>query len=373
MDATIVLIDSNVICADYYFKGASFGLLLGAVKQGALELRVPRIVLDEAANKLSEQLTACRDTIEGALAVAARATRRRVITPHIDVLDAAEEYPDRLRGMLASAGARILDYPTVSHEDIVGRALARRRPFKKNGAGYRDSLIWTHVLDTLMGSDKAVAFVTSDGDFVNGASGLHPDLLEDIDAAGLSSERITLYRQLSGVVQVVIKPMLTERKDARIELSSGFYQGVDLWTTIRDQVSMQLILATPWAADPPAPEWWPQAEILDVHEVTDFQVGDVRETPTGELLLTIAASARCDVGPDAATIAAIASSGMPYYHSGPSGVQFGVTTVKVGIYAVVDKDSGKVMSVELRDVIYPWTIVHVDGSGDEDLDDSSRQ
>ena len=70
--------------------------------------------------------------------------------------------------------------PSIRHEDVVERILARERPFDTKGdRGYRDFLIWRSVL--ALGAPTA--FVTSDKDFFRGEV-LHPDLVADIERRG---------------------------------------------------------------------------------------------------------------------------------------------------------------------------------------------
>ena len=58
---------------------------------------------------------------------------------------------------------RILKYPNRSKKQIAERAIYKIKPFKENGAGYRDTLLWETVLDILSsGMYENVLLITND-------------------------------------------------------------------------------------------------------------------------------------------------------------------------------------------------------------------
>lgn len=87
----------------------------------------------------------------------------------------------------------ILDWPKVSHETLVDRAVYRVPPFDSKGGGYRDSLVWMNVLE-LVKQGREVVFVSADRGFANAQGELHSDLVSEIDALPGS---VILVRDLS--------------------------------------------------------------------------------------------------------------------------------------------------------------------------------
>jgi hypothetical protein len=64
-------------------------------------------------------------------------------------------------------GARIAPFPSISHEEVVERALARKKPFATSGTGYRDFLIRRTVVAEAATGHFEVVFISFD----------HPKLL----------------------------------------------------------------------------------------------------------------------------------------------------------------------------------------------------
>jgi len=60
-----------------------------------------------------------------------------------------KQYSDFIEMFIIESGSTIPEmYPDTSHQEIVQRALYRKKPFKSNGKdGYRDFLVWKTFLD----------------------------------------------------------------------------------------------------------------------------------------------------------------------------------------------------------------------------------
>lgn len=76
-------------------------------------------------------------------------------------------------------GITVLDWPSVSHPDLVARAVNRTPPFDGRGSGYRDSLVWENVLELARKGDD-VALVSADGVFAGPDKALAPKLAAEI-------------------------------------------------------------------------------------------------------------------------------------------------------------------------------------------------
>jgi hypothetical protein len=113
-----------------------------------------------------------------------------------------------------------LPYPKVTHELLVQRALDRRRPFRENGTGYRDALLWYAILEYLEQTRKPCALVTGNTiDFGQGE--LHPDLRRDLEVLKLGAENLHLFSSLEAMNHALIIPTLKRLDDLRASLESG--------------------------------------------------------------------------------------------------------------------------------------------------------
>jgi hypothetical protein len=117
-------------------------------------------------------------------------------------------YSARLTQLAIDHDFAHLSYPKASHKNIVARALRRRRPFRENGTGYRDALLWSSILERIQDQpQQPIAIVTANtNDF--GAEALHSDLRTDIELLGVSPEHVRLYRTLEELNHSLVVPTL---------------------------------------------------------------------------------------------------------------------------------------------------------------------
>jgi hypothetical protein len=84
------------------------------------------------------------------------------INPQVPPWGAADvEYETYLNECLAASAVVIAPYPTVSHEDVVQRILAKQMPFQGGETGYRDYLIRHTILELVRKSPEEIAFITA--------------------------------------------------------------------------------------------------------------------------------------------------------------------------------------------------------------------
>lgn len=180
-------LDANAIAEDYLLERNPARLLLREAREGRIELIAPQVAIDEAVNKYREE-------IEERFREARRAKRRLQGLRAIDQSQAAFElstddattaYEQLLTDTLTAAGAEVLGYPAVAHEDVTKRALERRRPFDPEGKdGYRDTLVWETLVEHANDQDTIV-LVTGDNDAFGKKDGLRTELQEELEARGL--------------------------------------------------------------------------------------------------------------------------------------------------------------------------------------------
>jgi PIN domain len=143
-----VVLDANVLCEDFLLSGKNFRIFWGEAPRIPARVFIPQVALDETINKYRERLEVyASESIK--LARNVGLLLRRKVQPYLDassVPKLAEAYKAQIQTKLTEVGAAVLPYPEVSHEEVVRRDLARSRPFRIGGAGYRDTLIWETVI-----------------------------------------------------------------------------------------------------------------------------------------------------------------------------------------------------------------------------------
>jgi hypothetical protein len=124
-----------------------------------------------------------------------------------DVPTQAAAFCQRLLSRLAELRIEVISLPRVTHHDVLARDFATRKPFDREGKGYRDTLIWLSFLDWLAsGPGIQTIFVSNNArDF--GQNGFDASLAQDLDPFGtvavslrttLSDEVETLWEELNG-------------------------------------------------------------------------------------------------------------------------------------------------------------------------------
>jgi hypothetical protein len=187
MNDVIVVLDANAIMQDPMCAGAIWQVLAHAPADWHLRLAVSEVAVAEAVAGYERETQRAILQLEKVAKSWGRMGAKSDVEALRDaLLLRSQRYPEHLASSLSAAGTKILAPPNVSHREIVGRAVARRRPCDAEGDGYRDTLVWLTVLDLAVedGADQVV-FVTNDSDFLNDdKSALHVDLVEDLASRG---------------------------------------------------------------------------------------------------------------------------------------------------------------------------------------------
>ncbi|WP_157180218.1 MULTISPECIES: PIN domain-containing protein [unclassified Rhodococcus (in: high G+C Gram-positive bacteria)] len=246
-----VVLDTNILLQDKNLTSAKFETILAASESSHVQLVVPQIILDEYVNKFRESLPkAYQDYVK-----ALRSYRSHLPAPHQpdltyanpDFDDLTKTHKDSFVDRLLRANARVIPYPQVTHEDVTRRALARRRPFTKEGqVGYRDVLIWESILE--LARQGRTFFVTNDGGFFESQEGtpkLHPDLIDDLKASKLPTETIVIYRN----TETFVKDQIESVEDIRTRLQADLLRDGIFRTDFRNLLADLLVSESAISAD----------------------------------------------------------------------------------------------------------------------------
>lgn len=201
----IIFLDSNILCSNFYMRGPSFEIIksVGTVVLG-------QIVVDEVCNKYREMLHEWVHKLQ-------RTTQdiNKMISEPLENVDdkliekELEKYKGFLDFFVIKSGMTVPEvYPQVSHEEVVKRALDRKKPFKSDGStGYRDFLVWRTCVNIAKSySSEDVHFIsTNTRDFADttdkkNSNKLHPDLLRDLYDSGISEKRLHYWSSLKNFV-----------------------------------------------------------------------------------------------------------------------------------------------------------------------------
>jgi PIN domain len=189
-----VVVDSNAIAyRDWRLTSAPWRVLAYRVRSGMCSLVVPELVVREVVGRYRE---AVAKTTEKARAVGASFTTLGIATPvpGVDIDAAVVEYERALRAAIGEAGGTIEKPPDVPILDLADRAIDRRPPFDAKGNGFRDAVVWEHVVATSEQGSFTV-LVTGDKAFVDPKSDELADELRD-EVGGRVQVAVTVAEHL---------------------------------------------------------------------------------------------------------------------------------------------------------------------------------
>jgi len=230
-----IILDTNILRKDFALTGTDFKILFHGYKPLFGRIIIPEVVLDEVITLYREEINDVYNSIKDKRHYLSRILVSGSINKleEFDVLRESELYKQYLMDVFKKANVTIHPYPEVSHKTIVSRELSRRKPFKRNGSGYRDYLIWETVkkFGAMYGGD--VVFITSNSNDFGIAPKPHPDLIQD-----LSFERaVRIYNSLSSFIEKEIFPQLKIIDD----LKKRILEQTEVTFDISDWVSKDLL------------------------------------------------------------------------------------------------------------------------------------
>jgi hypothetical protein len=174
-----VVVDANAIIGDYWLRSKRSQLLLSRAHNNLIELHVPEAVLLEVTKHFRADLDTAGRALNSAEREIARLLPAHALHAAIDVDAQAATYETHLRDTLMGAGATF-DYPALDPGEVAAMAVARLKPFKLDGSGYVDVVIWLRVRELAL-TDDVVLISNNFKDFGGTKQGgLDPDLVADL-------------------------------------------------------------------------------------------------------------------------------------------------------------------------------------------------
>ena len=207
-----IVSDANIIIVEGYGDSEHFRTLLSGLDRLQYNFYVPKSVFEEIVAKFERDFDEDTREIRRRIRNLSWRLDRRLSSP-IEGLDKENEvalFRRRMEARFSASNRRILEYPDISHEELVRRAAARIRPFSESGAGYRDALIWETVLNLAESVDSQVALISSDNDFRNRSGELHSDLVNELASRGLPQDKVILASSVTNFSETYIDPHFQE-------------------------------------------------------------------------------------------------------------------------------------------------------------------
>jgi predicted nucleic acid-binding protein len=232
-----IILDTNIIVADYRMTNPSFQVLLESSKNESIQLIIPQIVLEETINKFTERLKLALSTTDREIKTLNKITGNNYPMPlSEEILEVeTERYEAYLNEIIATNKINVLPYPETKHSIIAKRAMNKVKPFNSNGAGYRDTLIWENIKELLTRDQEIpflpeLLFISKDSDFTTQDSQLHSDLINELEDELFNPESLQIFLSVNEYVDKIGKINLEQIVRLEKKLKAKEFDYFDLET-----------------------------------------------------------------------------------------------------------------------------------------------
>lgn len=266
------------------------------------------------------------------------------------MLTLAEEkarYSTYLNEKLSRVRYSLIEYPNISHEVLARKAIQHKKPFKPNGQGYRDSLIWSTILELAGGGNlDQIGFVSSNiRDFADESDHrqLHPDLLEDI--VNSSRDRrigeIKYFDNLESFVREQIYPSLEIISDIETRLRNNTYENLNLTSFLEEELNEFALGKEFMSEDIGIPEEIGSANYSWLEDVMNIEDISVMKISNIEFLIEFSATVRCEFD----------------FYAHRSNILFHLDSIRPR-YDTADEDNDFVSAAISSEVVMDIAIIH---------------
>jgi hypothetical protein len=203
-----IILDTSVIVREGYLRSGMMRALLKAAHFMEFKVLMPDVVWDELLGKAEKEIA----KRAGAYDKAARELSA-ITGKTIEPVDAASEfgdYEDWLAEEIEKFAIDFLPYPATTTKELVTKSYDGEKPFKENGDGYKDYLIWQSIVGCLENPQEAMPtylLTNNKKDFCMDGSpplALHPDLGSQLP----EGQSVNVYLDVGSFFSDMIAPHL---------------------------------------------------------------------------------------------------------------------------------------------------------------------
>jgi hypothetical protein len=288
-----IILDTNIVFRDFRFLSPASRTLFSGMVKANHSLYVPKVIFDEIVNKYVENVGELLGKAKR-LGFSGLTVDNGVVD---DVTQARSSYTEFLTRKFKSIGAKFLEYPATSHEELVNRALRRRKPFRSTDTGgYRDTLIWETIKILACQKPKeTIAFISDNPkDFSDdNKKSLHPQLIDELKALGENASDVLLFGSLDEFVSENILPILELIEKVKAELEAETYEQLSLKTVLQEDLPDLIRYMGFSSRDLELPSQFEELVLSSVEEAENIHKISVHKLPTGELLISLTADIKC--------------------------------------------------------------------------------
>lgn len=204
-----VFLDSNIVIKENFFRSSFATLFLRATQFLGIRIVIPKIVMDEVEGNYPLRLIEKNKQFDKLRREINNLTEKHI--GGLSVEHEAKRHKRWMRKLKKIKNVEILPYPRVSLRRVVRASYELRKPFKDNGEGYKDYIVWESIVSHINGLDEdgELHFVTENvKDFClkkGDAFVLHPELHRQIEG---NNDTIVVHTSLRKFFEEVVKQKL---------------------------------------------------------------------------------------------------------------------------------------------------------------------
>lgn len=218
--------DTNIYYDQYYMRDTRFIAVIESLDQLNLVWGLPEVVYEEVVQKHRERVGELNKSIKKLNKEIRQTLDDDFALREINVKKKCKDYRVAFKKLFKSETNMVfIPFPKVTHKKVIKRAVAKRKPFKKNGQGYRDTILWEAVLSELSSNEyEKIIFVTENrSDFLNRNRRLHQELVRDLKELKIPQANLEIFPSLYSFEKEYIQPKLSDLNDIKSELESDNY------------------------------------------------------------------------------------------------------------------------------------------------------
>ncbi len=157
-----IVIDTNILRRDLKLNDKNYDILLDYLEKTSSKVLLPKIVLEETIGLYERLFEERIEEYEKSLVKLNGTLINERIEPKIIAKDTEKNaYKEHLISKLKISAESIISYKNEYLEDLVSRAIQRKKPLDGKGQQFRDGILWLTLLDIAKSvPEKRIIFIS---------------------------------------------------------------------------------------------------------------------------------------------------------------------------------------------------------------------
>lgn len=274
----LIVLDSNILISDFFLNSHSSIISLQHTEELGLKIIIPVLVFEETVENFVRNREKLKNEFSRFVPPEENAAFQNLINFN---------YREFLNDIINKYKISIIDYPETPLKEIAQRAIGKRKPFKKGGKGFRDTVIWHSVLQLLTDKKENVVFVTNNyKDFATETGEFHPELVCDIPED--LKNKLTILPSLHRVAERYIYTKLQYIEELYNELYDNNHRHISIPEIIKE---IDVYDQENWVFE----ENDVVAHVSKIESIPNFDISDVRRLSDGKIHVEIDAHAMVEL------------------------------------------------------------------------------